>query len=73
MSDEPHPLHDLGLVPKKQYARQVNRHPRTLDRWEAAGKLVMRRQGSEDLVDLPATADRLRGLGQPRRGKPRAA
>jgi hypothetical protein len=73
MSDELHPLHNQGLMPKRQYARLVKRHPRTLDRWEAAGKLVMRRQGSEDLVDVPATADRLRGLDRPRRGKPRAA
>jgi hypothetical protein len=52
--------------------RRVKRCTRTLDRCEAKGLLIVRRSGSQKLVDVAATTDRLRGLDRPRRGKPRA-
>jgi hypothetical protein len=57
MSDYPLP----GLIPRRLYAKQVNRSERTLKRWEDAGQLVVRRQGNECLVDVEGTAARLRG------------
>jgi hypothetical protein len=61
-----------GLMPLKQFGIEVDRCPRTLKRWQAQGKLIVRDMGNQRFVDLEATAARMRGEEEKRpRGRPR--
>jgi hypothetical protein len=60
-----------GLMPLEDFRRGVKRCPRTMQRWQNQGKLVVRALGNERFVDIEQTAARLRGEGKRPRGRPR--
>jgi hypothetical protein len=58
-----------GLMPLREFQRRVgNKCDRTMQRWRAAGKLVIVELGSERFVDIEKTAARIRGEDR-RRGR----
>jgi hypothetical protein len=61
-----------GFVPRKEFAKQINRCERTVKRLEDAGKIVVVKMGNHRLVDVEKTLARLRGEDK-RRGRGRAA
>lgn len=61
MSDNVEAFVLRGFLPRKQFAKQIGRCERTIKRLVDAGKVVERPFGKERLVDLEATAARMRG------------
>lgn len=58
-----------GLMPRKQFAKLINRCERTVKRLEDAGKVVTVPFGSHRLVDVEKTRARLRGEDRRRGGR----
>jgi hypothetical protein len=56
-----------GFLPRNEFARKLGVHPRTIKRRVDAGQVVERNLGRERLVDLEATAARMRGGDKPKR------
>jgi hypothetical protein len=55
-----------GFMPRRDFARKLNKCERTIKRLVDAGKVVERAFGKERLVDLEATASRMRGEDKPK-------
>ena len=56
-----------GLVLRRKWAAQLGKCDRTAKRWQDKGLIVVRYFGKDPYVDVPATADRARGLDKRRR------
>jgi hypothetical protein len=56
-----------GLMPRKEFAKQIGRCERTVKRLEDAGKVVTVPFGSHRLVDVEKTLARLRADDRPKR------
>jgi hypothetical protein len=63
----PNPL--PGLMPRHQWAAGIGKCDRTAKRLQDAGKIVVRYVGKDPYVDLEATAARIRGEDNRRRGR----
>ncbi len=55
-----------GFPHRDDFMRAHNKSPLTGRRWQAEGRIVVRYLGREPLVDLEATAARLRAEGRGR-------
>jgi hypothetical protein len=58
-----------GLMPRREFAKAINRCERTVKRLEDAGKVVTVPFGSHRLIDVEKTLARMRGEDQTRRGR----
>jgi hypothetical protein len=56
-----------GLMPRREFAKAINRCERTVKRLEDAGKVVTVAFGKHRLVDVEKTLARLRGEDKTRR------
>jgi hypothetical protein len=67
MSDNAEAFVLPGFLPRKQFAKQLGVCERTIKRRVDAGQVVERPFGKERLVDIEATAARMRGDDKPKR------
>jgi predicted site-specific integrase-resolvase len=66
-TDKPYVL--LGLMPRKDFAAEMDVCERTTKRWEDQGRIVVVHLGNQRLVDVEKSLARLRGEDRPRRGR----
>jgi hypothetical protein len=67
--NNPSDLRSQGLVPLVEWcaAQEPPLSPHTGHRYRRLGKIITRRLGNVEFVDVPATAARMRGEDRPQR------